>query len=529
MSGQVYLKPNVLFEPLINHWYAWAYLISPATAAMYVANAHVKIMQSFVTTPQIHIAALKNPAMLGGPFINYDQTKVGAVRQLLDQTLKEQAHMIEFAAAVRELDETLKNEGTGYSLEPLYPKVPEPLRGYVELSYDLNNNPGVRFIEGLLYRSPYFDTSTHSVELSLVAKDERPFVYSTPRLPSKERLRLQMPLDSAALDDLFRMRSAPNSYDYIRERLGVAEADEPLFSTFFTESGGWHNGARYEGEGVRIRYMGHACLLVETRGVSILIDPVISYKDALQTNRYTFHDLPDVIDYVLITHNHQDHCMFETLIQLRSRIKTVVVPRSGGGTMPDPSLKLILQHIGFRNVLEIDELERIEVEGGAIHSLPFFGEHADLNVRTKTAYFIELGGKSILCAADSNNIEPKLYEHLHQLYGDVDVLFIGMECDGAPMSWLYGPLATKPLARKLDQSRRLDGSDYLKGIDLINRLQPRQVYVYAMGQEPWLTYLTSIQYTEESRPIVESNKLVEHCRSVGLVSERLFCQKELVL
>jgi hypothetical protein len=134
-----------------------------------------------------------------------------------------------------------------------------------------------------------------------------------------------------------------------------------------------------------------------------------------------------------------------------------------------------------------------------------------------------------VCAADSNNIEPKLYEHLHKLFGNVDIVFLGMECDGAPLTWLYGPLLTRPLARKLDQSRRFDGSDYAKGIALISLLQPGEAYVYAMGQEPWLSYLTSIRYTDESRPIVESNKLVADCRSRGIVSERLYCKKELFL
>ena len=35
-----------------------------------------------------------------------------------------------------------------------------------------------------------------------------------------------------------------------------------------------------------------------------------------------------------------------------------------------------------------------------------------------------------MCAADSNNIEPKLYEHLRGLVEKIDVLFVGMECDG---------------------------------------------------------------------------------------------------
>ena len=62
-----YLKPNVQLEPLFNQWYAWAHLISPATAAMNIANSHLNIMQSFVRSPDIHAAAVKNPAMRGGP------------------------------------------------------------------------------------------------------------------------------------------------------------------------------------------------------------------------------------------------------------------------------------------------------------------------------------------------------------------------------------------------------------------------------------------------------------------------------
>jgi hypothetical protein len=134
-----------------------------------------------------------------------------------------------------------------------------------------------------------------------------------------------------------------------------------------------------------------------------------------------------------------------------------------------------------------------------------------------------------MMVADSNNLEPKLYDHIHRLFGDLDVLLIGMECDGAPLSWLYGPLFTKPMPRKMDQTRRFDGSDFARAIDMIERLNPRQVYVYAMGQEPWLTFLTSIQYTEESSPIVESNKLINECRRRGIESERLYGSKEILL
>ena len=119
---------------------------------------------------------------------------------------------------------------------------------------------------------------------------------------------------------------------------------------------------------------------------------MVSYPYGAAATRYTYVDLPDRIDYVLITHSHQDHCTIETLLRLRHRIENLVVPRNNGGGLADPSLKLVFQNIGFTRVQEIDEMERVALAGGAITALPFLGEHADLNVRTKTAYLVSLGG-----------------------------------------------------------------------------------------------------------------------------------------
>lgn len=58
-------------------------------------------------------------------------------------------------------------------------------------------------------------------------------------------------------------------------------------------------------------------------------------------------DLPDYIDHVLITHGHQDHLVLESLLRLRTRIGTVVVPRSDAGSLQDPSLRLALEAAGF--------------------------------------------------------------------------------------------------------------------------------------------------------------------------------------
>ena len=528
MNEKLYLRQDVLAEPLINRWYAWSYLVAPATAAMYIANSHLKIMRSFVSNPQVHVSALKNPAMIGGPFINYPASRVDEIKSLMETTIKERANMLEMAEAIKALDGVLCNEAEGYSLEPLYKKIPDALRGYVELVYDLNNNPSIRFIEGLLYNSPYYNPAAQGVSLSLIDKDYRPFVFSTPRLDDEQHLNLNIPFCDERLGELFRAKNVAQSPGYMRDVLNIREEDHELFSSFFTTEAP-STRSNYMGDDLRIRYFGHACVLIESDSTSILLDPVISYKIDGGINRYTFADLPETISYILITHNHQDHCMFETLLQLRHKTENVIVPRSNSGVLADPSLKLALQNIGFKNVREIDEMETINLADGAITSLPFFGEHADLNIRTKTSYLVILKGRSVLCVADSNNLLAGIYDHVHEITGDLDMAFLGMECDGAPMSWLYGPLLTQPLARKMDQSRRFDGSDFEKAVDMISAFNPKHVYVYAMGQEPWLTYLTSIQYTEASRPIVESNKLVAECGKRGVVSERLYGRKEIFL
>lgn len=261
----------------------------------------------------------------------------------------------------------------------------------------------------------------------------------------------------------------------------------------------------------------------------MLFDPVLSYTYENDVSRYTYLDLPDVIDYVLITHNHQDHVLFETLLQIRHKVKHIVVPRNGGGHLQDPSLKLLLENCGFKNVIEITEMEEVRDRNVSITGLPFFGEHADLDIQSKLAWLVRIGSNALLFAADSCNVEPQLYEHIHREVGDVDALFLGMECDGAPLSWLYGPLLTQRIDRSMDESRRLAGSNYEQGKSIVELFHCREVYVYAMGQEPWLNYIMSIKYTAESRPIVESDRLIQACHERGIIAERLFGEKEILL
>lgn len=525
-----YLKPTIKMEPLIWQWYAWSYLIAPTTAACNIVERHLKIMQSYVQNPQIHAQAVLDPKLNGGPFIDLEGQKINEIKELIENTERDCRDLILLHNSLKDLDRMLQQEAKGDSLETTYRRIPEILRGSVELVYDLNNYPSIRLIEYLFYKKFYSDKH-QKIALSEMVSDKRKFVLSTPRINQDSEIYLNTPFSSDSLDVLFRMREHAADLSTVLDLFDIPAEKQALFASLFTNFAPKLPADRnYLGDGIRIRYFGHACVLLQSKDVSILFDPLISYPISSESvPRYTMADLPDKIDYVIITHNHQDHLMFETLLQIRHKIVNIVFPRAQNGSLQDPSIKFILEKTGFKSLIEMSEFEEIKLPEGRILALPFFGEHADLNIQTKSSYMIELKGGRYLFLADSNNFESKLYDHIYDEVGSPDILFIGMECDGAPLSWLYGPLLSQPLKRSFDNNRKLSGSNYDKAWTIAQKLKCRRAYVYAMGQEPWLDFISSLKYTEESYQIVESNKFVQSCLEQGIESERLFGKKEWII
>ncbi|MBN8523508.1 MAG: MBL fold metallo-hydrolase [Rickettsiales bacterium] len=524
-----YFKSNIKAEPLIWRWYAWPYLISPATAACNIVERHLKIMHSYVQNPKIHAQAVKDPKMLGGPFIDLQGEKVEEVKTLIEETKKNCKTLIELCGDIKHLDKIILNECKGGTVETFYDRIPEMLKGIVELVYDLNNHPSIRFIEPFLYKAYYTDIY-QEIALAEVKTDFRKFVFSTPRLNQSDEVYLQIPFSDKRLDTLFKHKYEPCELNEIIRLFNISDSHCKLFESFFTNVPPKQNHENnYSGNGIRIRYFGHACVLFETDSTSILFDPVISYEVKDGISRYTFADLPDYIDYIVITHNHLDHIMFETLLQLRHKTHNIVIPNSQNGALADPSMKLILKNIGFTSLLGLHELENIIFKDGEIIALPFFGEHCDLNIQSKLSYYLRIRDKNFILGADSNNLSSALYDHIFDITGSIDMLFLGMECDGAPLTWSYGPLLTNQINRTFDNSRTLSGSDFKKAWSITQKLKCKYAYVYAMGQEPWLNHVMALNYSLDSIQIIESNKFVSACHAHGIESERLFGKKEWIL
>ena len=530
VTDKYYLKEEVYFEPLVNHWYAWPYLIPPATASRFISKSHRRIMTSFVQNYQLHQMAKKETALVGGEFLDGGAEQVKQIKALLPEMETRCGDLLKLSEALDTLEEMLRSHSSGISIEQLYRDVPEILRGMVELHMDSEHRAGYRLIEPLLYESGLYKTELQSVLLGrLSAVDERPFVFSNPRLADAKHVELALDFNHPLLKTFLASRTE----GITREQLDNISADVTAnggieIDSLFQMGSPMRKTAPVE-EGVRLQYTGHAGFLIETPDFSMMVDPVIAPKHSDQQEaQFSYGDLPEKIDYVCLTHNHQDHVNIETLLQIRHLVGTVLVPKNNGGSLFDPSVKLLLSQLEF-NVVEMDDLESMALPGGKLTAIPFLGEHGDLNIRSKTAWHVEVSDKKMFFGADSANPDMTLYERLQPYLADLDVFAIGMECVGAPYTWLYGALHTKAPTKQVRESRRLNGSDFDQAEPIIDLLKPRQVYIYALGKEPWYKYFMGIEYQEDSAQVTEYSKLIAFCQSHGIYSEALYGHRTVIL
>lgn len=98
--------------------------------------------------------------------------------------------------------------------------------------------------------------------------------------------------------------------------------------------------ARVDGAAMRVTWVGHATVLVQTGGLNILTDPVWSDRagpfgfgpQRVAEPGVRFEDLPK-IDLVLVSHNHYDHMDLMTLARLWQRDRPIIVTSLGNDSV----------------------------------------------------------------------------------------------------------------------------------------------------------------------------------------------------
>jgi L-ascorbate metabolism protein UlaG (beta-lactamase superfamily) len=98
---------------------------------------------------------------------------------------------------------------------------------------------------------------------------------------------------------------------------------------------------RVDGREMRVTWIGHSTVLVQTAGLNILTDPIWSERASpfswlgpkrVRAPGVRFEDLPK-IDLILVSHNHYDHMDLPTLKRLWERDRPVIVTSLGNDSI----------------------------------------------------------------------------------------------------------------------------------------------------------------------------------------------------
>jgi len=113
-----------------------------------------------------------------------------------------------------------------------------------------------------------------------------------------------------------------------------------------------------------VTWIGQATFLIQVGGVNILTDPIFSDLMYFYPRNFApgiaLSDLPK-IDFILISHNHQDHMEKKALLKLRKDNPTILIPRGN---------KKWFDKNGFENVIEKDWWEAQDFEQIKLTFLP---------------------------------------------------------------------------------------------------------------------------------------------------------------
>jgi L-ascorbate metabolism protein UlaG (beta-lactamase superfamily) len=208
--------------------------------------------------------------------------------------------------------------------------------------------------------------------------------------------------------------------DVLRWRLGERRASWPeRFPSPFAD----RPPARVAGGALRVVPIGHASFLIQTRGLSILVDPVYARRASpsqwigparVNEPGVAFGDLPS-IDAVLVSHNHYDHLDLATLSALYSKHRPrILTPLGNDAIMAahDRSLKSEAFDWGARVALSGE----VAVHFEPAHHWSARGL-ADRRMALWCAFVIETPDGAIYCIGDTGFGEGAIFRDVREKHG----------------------------------------------------------------------------------------------------------------
>ncbi len=182
--------------------------------------------------------------------------------------------------------------------------------------------------------------------------------------------------------------------------------------------------ARVESAALRVSYVGHATLLIQTHGLNILIDPVwaeraspVQWAGPKRVNApgIALSDLPP-LDYVLVSHNHYDHLDLVTLgVLAADHPKAQFLTPLGNDAIMQGS-------VPAHRIRTFDWGERAETgPGAAIYFEPSYHWSArglfDRRMALWSAFVIETPSGKIYHIADTGFADGALFRQAREKHG----------------------------------------------------------------------------------------------------------------
>lgn len=189
-----------------------------------------------------------------------------------------------------------------------------------------------------------------------------------------------------------------------------------------------------------------SCLLIETKGKKILIDPgTLKYKEE-------YFDIWNSVDIILITHKHFDHCYTEILEKLNKDIKIYSTKE-----VQDEYKSLNINIIKENDIIELNDI-KIEVVH-AIHGYqPLLKGKA---VYENVGYIIDDGENRLYTTSDTICFENDY---------KANILCIPVTAHGLTMSAYEAALYAKEVGATLTIPIHMDNSKYPPELNFIKKM-----------------------------------------------------------
>jgi len=234
-------------------------------------------------------------------------------------------------------------------------------------------------------------------------------------------------------------------------------------------------------------WFGHSSYFMQIDGKRILVDPVLSgYASPFTfsvnafkgTDVYTPNDIPD-IDYLFISHDHWDHLDYETIVELKPRIKKVICALGVGEDF---------EYWGFdkNSIIELDWNENQMLDTGFIvNALParhFSGRGLKRNQTLWNSFLFQTPTMKIFIGGDGGY--DKHFAEIGRAFGPIDLAIL--ENGQYDNDWKYIHLLPDDL------------------IKAYKDLNPSRLFTvhsskFALGNHPWDEPL--IKITEHSKEL----------------------------